>query len=546
MQIKYPKITIKSYLDFIQLLQDYKGSHKENRLFALKHESLLSTPKEVLFLWFETHAFRRTKRVALEELLSSFGTINSLLGVLSLIFGFFVGMGLLSYNGVEPVNIIYYLFFAMFLPLGSMLLTLFSSLSSGNLFSFFSLFSVIHWVEKFSFYFYFKDKLDLLTKDIPFKLQKWIFLKRLQFLSLLFSTGLLVALIFTVVSQDVAFSWSTTLQIDAKSFHSFLEAMASPWREIFPSFVPSLELVEVSHYYRLGEKINPEMLENADKLGAWWKFLFMSTFVYALSLRFLFYLFSSYTYQKVLENEFFGLGGIKRLLKEFNTSFIETRSPKRENHLKIRKEHKKQVRKKFEKRVEKPIEKEVEKKIITKAETHLEKEVEPEVKEKVEQQPEKQVEKQVETFVDKEPKEELIIEEIEYIEEFEEIEQDYYHSIIAWNFSEDDLLLVNDFKNITASFISSVGGSHTFEEDELVANRAEDKVLLYVKSWEPPTMDFVDFLEELIDNKKVEEIEVLLVGISDNNYKSLAKEFSIWNRKIEGLNAKKVWIIDAK
>jgi len=501
MQIKYPKITIKSYLDFIQLLQDYKGSHKENRLFALKHESLLSTPKEVLFLWFETHAFRRTKRVALEELLSSFGTINSLLGVLSLIFGFFVGMGLLSYNGVEPVNIIYYLFFAMFLPLGSMLLTLFSSLSSGKLFSFFSLFSVMHWVEKFSFYFYFKDKLDLLTKDIPFKLQKWIFLKRLQFLSLLFSIGLLVALIFTVVSQDIAFSWSTTLQIDAKSFHSFLEAMASPWREIFPSFVPSLELVEVSHYYRLGEKINPEMLENADKLGAWWKFLFMSTFVYALSLRFFFYLFSSYSYQKVLENEFFALGGIKKLLKEFNTSFIETKSPKRENHLKINKEHKEQIRKKVER--------------------------------KVEDEPEKQVE----NFIDRELKEELIT---------EEVEEDYYHSIIAWNFSEDDLLLVNDFKNITASFIASVGGSHSFEEDEIVASRAEDKVLLYVKSWEPPTMDFVDFLEDLINNKKVEDIELLLVGISDNNYKSSEKEFSIWNRKIEGLNAKKVWIVDEK
>jgi len=555
MQIKYHKITIKSYLDFIQLIQDYKGSHKENRLFALKHESLLTNPKEILFLWFETHAFRRTNQATSEELLNSFGTINSLLGILSLIFGFFVGMGLLSYNGVEPVNIIYYLFFAMFLPLGSMLLTLFSSFSSGKLFSFFSIFSVMHWIEKFSFYFYFKDKLDLLTKNIPFKLQKWIFLKRLQFLSLLFSIGLLVALIFTVVSQDIAFSWSTTLQIDAKSFHSFLEAMATPWRELFPTFVPSLELVEVSHYYRLGEKINPEMLENAEKLGAWWKFLFMSTFVYALGLRFFFYLFSSYSYQKVLENEFFDLGGIKRLLKEFNKSFIETRSPKRENHLKIKKEHKQQVRKKFEKKVEKQIQKEVEKKVethlekqvekrvdkevIKKVETHFEKQVEQKLKEKVEQQPEKQVE----IFVDKEPKEELIIEEIEYIEEFEE---DYYHSIIAWNFSEDDLLLVNDFKNITASFISSVGGSHTFEEDEFVANRAEDKVLLYVKSWEPPTMDFVDFLEELIDNENVEEIEILLVGISDNNYKSLEKEFSIWNRKIEGLNANKVWIIDAK
>ena len=481
MQIKHHKITIKSYLDFIQLFQDYRGTHKENRLFALKHESLVEKPKEILLLWLNTHAFRKTKGLDSEKLLSNFGTANSFLGLFFLLFGFFVGMGLLSYNGVEPVNIIYYLFFAVLIPIGSMLLSLFSIFSSGKLFSIFSLFSLMHWIEKISSFFSFKNRLDLLVKDISPKLQKWIFIKRLQFLSLLFSIGLLVSLIFMVVSQDIAFSWSTTLQVDAKSFHTLLETIATPWREFLPNFVPSLELVEVSHYYRLGEHIDTQMVANSDKLGAWWKFLFMSTFVYALVLRFFFYIFSAYSFQKVLEKEFFDLGGIKKLLKEFNTSFVETKSPNRENHLEIHREHKKQVK--------------------------------------------------------REPKTDSIK---------AETKENYYHSIIAWNFSDDEILLVNDFKNIKASFISSVGGSHSFEEDEIVANRAEENVLFYVKSWEPPTMDFVDFLEELIENKNIEEIEILLVGMSEANYKHTQKEFSIWNRKIEGLNIKKVWIVDAQ
>ena len=486
MQIKYHEITIKSYLDFIQLLQDYRGSHKENRLFALKHESLLENPKEILLLWLNTHAFRKIKGLDSEKLLSNFGTANSFLGLFFLLLGFFVGMGLLSYNGVEPVNIIYYLFFAVLIPIGSMLLSLFSIFSSGKLFSVFSLFSLMHWIEKLSSFFSFKHRLDVVVKDISLKLQKWIFIKRLQFLSLLFSVGLIVSLVFMVVSQDIAFSWSTTLQVDAKSFHAFLEAVATPWRDILPTFVPSLELVDVSHYYRLGEHIDTQMVENSDKLGAWWKFLFMSTFVYALVLRFLFFLFSSYKFQKVLENEFFNLNGIKKLLKEFTTPFIETKSPHQENHLEINKEHKKQVK----------------------------------------------------TVIDKEESREELTKE--------ETKENYYHSIIAWNFSDDEILLVNDFKHIKASFISSVGGSHSFEEDEIVANRAEDKVLFYVKSWEPPTMDFVDFLEELIDNRNIEEIEILLVGMSENSYKSTQKEFSIWNRKIEGLNSTKVWVIDAR
>ena len=474
MQIKYHKITIKSYLDFIQLLQDYKGNHKENRLFALKHESLLKKPKEILFLWLNTHAFRRTKRVSSEKLLSHFGTANSFLGLFSLLFGFFVGMGLLSYNGVDPVNIIYYLFFAMILPLASMFFALLSIFSSGKLFSLFSLFSLMHWVEKLFTVFSFKNKFNLITEHISPKLQKWIFLKRLQLLSLFFSIGLLVALIFMIVSQDIAFSWSTTLQVDAKSFHAFLEAVASPWKEVLPTFVPSLELVELSQYYRLGESINSQMLENADKLGAWWKFLFMSTFVYALVLRFFFYLFSSYTYQKVLENEFFDLDGIKKLLKEFQTPFVSTTAPRVEKHLEINEEEKRQVK-----------------------------------------------------------------------EVVETIKEDY-NSTIGWNFTSDELILINDSKEIKTSSLNVVGGNCSFSEDERVAQEAKEKILLYVKSWEPPTMDFVDFLEELIDNSEVTEIQVFPLGTLANAYTSSQKELAIWNRKIEGLKSKKVWVIDAK
>jgi len=535
MKKKYHEITVEFYLDFVQLLQDYKGSHKDNRLFALKNKSLLEKPKELMLLWFDTNAFRKKKHLDSEKFLTNFGIANSFMGLLSLLFGFFVGMGLLSYNGIEPVNIIYYLFFAMLLPLGSMLLTLFSIFSSGKLFSFFSLFSLMHWVEKLSVYFSFKKEFDLFTDNISAKLQKWIFLKRLQLLSFLFSSGLLVSLIFMVVSQDIAFSWSTTLKIDANSFHSFLESVAFPWRDFFPTAVPSLELVEVSHYYRLGEKINPEMLENADKLGAWWKFLFMSTFVYALVLRFFFYLYSAYTFEKVLEKEFFDLHGVKKLLREFTSPFIETKAPKRERHLEIKKEHKKHVKKLVKKEPKKETieEKNVPKEIVPKIilpEERIEEEI---IEEKV-------------TTTEIVEEEIIPIETIE--EEFieEEIKEHFYHSIIAWNFSDDEVLLVNDFKNINADFISTVGGSHSFEEDEAVIDKAEDKVMFYVKSWEPPTMDFVDFLEDLIANKKVEEIEILPLGISDNNYVVTKKEFSIWNRKIEGLKSEKVWIINAE
>jgi len=334
--------------------------------------------------------------------------------------------------------------------------------------------SPLYWIEKIFTFFSFKHQFDLLKESISAQLQKWIFLKRLQLLSLLFSIGLFVALIFMVVSQDIAFSWSTTLDISSQSFHNFLIALAFPWRDVLPSTIPSLELVEMSQHYRLGVRLNNSMVEHAEKLGAWWKYLAVATFFYAIVLRSIFYLFATHTLQKILEQEFLNLHGVHRLLREFRTPFVSTKSPKVERHLEIKEEKK----------------------------TH--------------------------------------------IKEFVEAVEDSYNNIVGWNFSSDEIMLVNDSKELKALFIDSVGGSHTFEEDEKVAQKAKDRVLLYVKSWEPPTMDFVDFLEELIHNKKVKEIEVLLLGTLENNYSYSEKELAIWNRKIEGLGSKKVWVIDAK
>ncbi len=482
MQKKYHKITFQSYFDFLQLLQNYIGTHEENRIFALRQKHLLNKPQKMLLAWLNRHAFRVPKVIDSEKFLSHVGVATNFLGLFALIIGFITGMGLLSYNGQEPINIIYYLFFAMILPVSSMMLSLLSALSKGRVFGFLTLLSPLYWIEKMVGFFSFKHQFDVLKEGISANLQKWIFLKRLQLLSLLFSIGLFIALIFMVVSQDIAFSWSTTLEISAKNFHDFLVMVALPWRDIFPSTIPSLDLVEMSQHYRLGAKLDGEMVSHADKLGAWWQYLAMATFFYAIILRSLFYLFTVNRLQHILEQEFLNLHGVKRLLREFRTPFVSTKAPEEEKHLEIKEETKLHI------------------KALSESQDDTTQTV--------------------------------II--------------DDYHNIVGWNLSEDEILLVNDSKNIRANFVDVVGGSYTFEEDERVAKEAKGRVLLYVKSWEPPTMDFVDFLEELIHNRAVDEIEVFLLGTSEDGYRYSAKELAIWNRKIEGLGSKKVWIIDAK
>jgi hypothetical protein len=582
MQNKNHKITIESYLDFQQIFQDYKGTHKENRLFALKHEQA-QTP---VLLWLEEHRFRRIKPFNSDTFSLYSHSLNNIVSFVSLLLGLIVGMGLLSYSGNEPVNIIYYLFFATLLPIISMLFTLFTLFSKWNISDFFKMLFPFHWFEKLVARFTMNKKVEFLDEVLSKPLQKHLFIERLQRFSLIFSIGTLIALLFIVVTQDIAFSWSTTLQVDALSFYGFLEFIATPWRFFFPSCMPSLELVELSQHYRLGVRLDTNLIENANRLGAWWQYLAMNTFFYAIVLRFSLWVYSLRILNKKIEEEFFDLYGVRKLLREFRTPLVETKAPKKEKHLEIKKEHKKQVKKVVELKepepsrvlvkpeVSKALKKEEPKKVkITEEEPREEKPkvnvevLEPEVikkellkeelKEEVQQEetPKKETllieePQEVETFKEEIIEHEAIIEP-EKVEECVEEEvfdvlEEEYHTIVAWNFSDDEVLLINDSKNIRASFVASVGGSHSFEEDEEVIRQAGDNVLFYVKSWEPPTMDFVDFLEELIENENVYEIELFPLGLPENSYKGTEKEFSIWNRKIEGLKAKKVWVIDAK
>ena len=471
MQTKYSKFSIKSYLDLSQLIGEYQGTHEENRVFALKHERLLKNPKKLLLFWTERNVFRVRERLDSIAFTEYFSSLNNLFAFLSLFLGFFMGLGLLSYSGDAPVNIIYYLFFAMIVPLFSMLISLFSMFSRGEILNFFTLFLPLQWIEKFLNFLPSSNGIETLNKTFSADLRKWMFIYRLQLFSLLFSIGLLFGLLFMVVTQDIAFAWSTTLNITPLAFQEALELLSKPWVLLFPTAVPSVELVELSQYYRLGENLNSEMINNANKLGAWWQFLAMITFVYAIVLRTLLLLLTSYFYKKQLHKDFFSIEGVDLLVREFQTPYVSTEAPRVEKHLEIKEERNTQI----------------------KANTRR-----------------------------------------------------AYSNILGWNFSSDEIRLVNDSKEIQGLEVNTAGGSHSYLEDQEIAERVRRTILLYVKSWEPPTMDFVDFLELLIENKKVDEIQVYPLGTVGRYYESDSKEIAVWKRKIEGLKSKKVWVIDAE
>ncbi len=71
----------------------------------------------------------------------------------------------------------------------------------------------LHWIETISKYIPFKR--DIEGVELPFsqRFSKLLFINRIQLFSLIFSIGILLALLIMVVVKDIAFGWMTNLQI---------------------------------------------------------------------------------------------------------------------------------------------------------------------------------------------------------------------------------------------------------------------------------------------------------------------------------------------
>jgi len=467
MQQKTTQLSLKSYLDLNQLLAIYKGSHEENRLFSLSQKNRNSIV--ILLAWLEKNLYRVTSELESAKYLHYLTLFSSLFGFIALILGFSTGFALLSYSGSEPVNVIYLLLVMVGLPLLSMLLSLLSIIFGNRGANFFAHLSPLYYLERVVNFLPFAKKIEFSSLPFSATLSKWIFLQRVQIFSFLFSLGLFLALILMIISKDIAFGWSTTLQVDAKSFQTLLATLSLPWREFIPSAVPSLELVELSHYFRLGKHLDSNMIHNADKLGAWWKFLAMATLTYALGLRLIFWGVASYLFKQQLKKEFLSLNGVSKLIKEFQTPFVSTQSHKDEKHLEIKEN------------------------IVHKVEENVDEE---------------------------------------------------YQAILGWNFSDEQLLLIEDSLSIKAKIKEPVGGKNSFLDDKKIIDKLKGDILIYVKAWEPPTMDFMDFLEDVLDNSSIKSVNIAPLGTAESQYKYTQEDMEIWLRKLESIDSDKLGVVN--
>ena len=432
----------------------------------MRHASLQGDPHAQLSAWVRERTEHRGE-ASVGDKLSSFLYVTTLILVVAAsILGVLSGAVLLHYNGEKPVNLVYFLAVGVWLPLittGLSIIAMFRANSARN--------TLVHispafWMERL-FVSVSPEKRALWEEiEINPRLLNWIVVKRAQLIALAFSAGLLISLLWTVATEDIAFAWSTTLDISPERFHALLHALAFPWREWLPSAVPSLELVTQSHYFRLGGTLRSEMVAHASMLGLWWKFLAVSVLFYAVMPRILLYFISKKAVGRAFKGALLAVNGVETLLRDMNEPLVRTHTEEKEIPLRTEK-HDEGVR-------------------HGKIELH-------------------------------------------------------YDSVQGWAIDEERLMILCDRFGIVAKTCREAGGNNTLEADRRLAEESEGKVLLFVKAWEPPTMDFIDYAEMLLEN--VSQMNIFPVGTPKSDYQASQRDRQVWERKLAVIENDKVIVI---
>jgi len=456
-------LNIEDYIDLQELMQLDISSYEVNRKFGLEYDSILSNSTQLLKLWIEKHRYLLTTPILSQKVgkYMRFATLSMMM--ISLFLGIISGVTLLSYSGSEPINLLYFLVATFVLPIVTMSLSLLAMARAKRADSRLIHISPAFWMQNIILLLPQKSR-DIFTNlHINPLLANWIVIRRSQEMALIFSIGLFLALLGVITGEDIAFGWSSTLRITPQELHHLFSLIALPWSELLPQTLPSLELIEKSHYFRLGGKLSGDMIESASLLGEWWKFLAMTTLFYALFLRWLLVSWSGMRLQRAIDRATLSIDGVANMLDEMRRPLITTES--RDSEIQFDNDNN------------------------------------------------------------------IKISSIKSL-------SDNYEIAIGWSIDSDTVLLHNDREGISTKQIYEAGGAHSLEDDKEVIEYSSGEVLLYVKAWEPPTMDFVDFIIPLA--QKCKSLTIYPIGASKDEYNATEKFYDIWALKVSGLKIENI------
>ncbi|MGB5413704.1 MAG: DUF2868 domain-containing protein [Polyangiales bacterium] len=213
---------------------------------------------------------------------------NLVVFVVFALLGVAVALAVLQFTGDHPINVLVVLGVFVFLQwlnlLGTMIAFLWSRSSPG----FLGHFPLSAFIRRLILRMVGAEDAGrfLARRSLYAGVERWVLFRALQLGAVAFNVGAIATFIAAVSFTDLAFAWSTTLQVGAEGLQRFCESLAAPWRLWLPDAVPTLDLVQATQYYRLDAAyVNAPAgarVQNAAVAGGWWPFLLMCLLVYGL------------------------------------------------------------------------------------------------------------------------------------------------------------------------------------------------------------------------------------------------------------------------
>jgi hypothetical protein len=158
--------------------------------------------------------------------------------------------------------------------------------------------------------------------------QQWAVLLGSQSFGLAFHTGALATCLALVSFTDLAFGWSTTLELEPATLHRVTDVLSAPWAAFAPDARPSIELIDATRYFRLGRGSLPgsEGIDAVDpaSLGGWWPFCAASMIVYGLLPRMLFWVVAQRRLSSEVTRAFDRLPGLVELYERLEHPWVQT------------------------------------------------------------------------------------------------------------------------------------------------------------------------------------------------------------------------------
>lgn len=156
------------------------------------------------------------------------------------------------------------------------------------------------------------------SRSTTARVGKWLMLAISQAFTIGFFVGALGALFALVSFTDLAFGWSTTLELSPQSLVRWVQTSAAPWAAWLPQAAPTAELIVQSQYFRAAG--SPA---NAQQLGGWWPYVVMCLLIYGLLPRLLLLLLSRWRLAVATQHLLLDDPQVQALLERLQTPWVE-------------------------------------------------------------------------------------------------------------------------------------------------------------------------------------------------------------------------------